>query len=281
MFQLTLCILKPDIVRVPTFFQVRDTSTANLASTRSFLSCKETIELIVQHRFLFLRTRMTSITREQAAHFYREHQGLSLWLAIESTLDDLLFQANSSTIAWWITWVGQIEPIDERRSSNITFDLLISSGPISCHVLGRENAIQHWRALLGPTKVFRLNIDRSIDSLTHRRIWLSEQSSKINKRFEVGLAWQIPETVHTDQVRCYFDFSRFDPFALLDSIDTARREIQIFFPDFDFRLSSKCQEIPFDRFNFDRNILQHRLLDGNLLDYESIWFDWKIYFCIC
>jgi nucleoside diphosphate kinase len=31
----------------------------------------------------------------------------------------------------------------------------IFSGPISCHILGRENAIQEWRSMLGPTKVFK------------------------------------------------------------------------------------------------------------------------------
>ena len=80
MFQLTLCILKPDVVRSPRLFHVR-IDKGNVFSSYhvkcSFLfSVQEIIELILQRQFIFVKSKRLQLNRERAGEFYREHQGL-------------------------------------------------------------------------------------------------------------------------------------------------------------------------------------------------------------
>ncbi|KAI1284884.1 Nucleoside diphosphate kinase 6 [Halotydeus destructor] len=56
----------------------------------------------------------------------------------------------------------QAEKFYEEHKDRFFYNRLttfISSGLISVHVLARENAIAHWRKLLGPTKVYRTIFD--------------------------------------------------------------------------------------------------------------------------
>ncbi|CAF4041113.1 unnamed protein product [Rotaria magnacalcarata] len=57
MLQLTLCILKPDIVRSAHLFNVR-----------------EIIALILKRQFIFVKSKHLQLKCERAGEFYREHQ---------------------------------------------------------------------------------------------------------------------------------------------------------------------------------------------------------------
>lgn len=83
----------------------------------------------------------------------------------------------------------------------ITF---MTSGPSEILILAKYNAISEWRKLMGPTKVFRAQFDAP-DSI----------------RSQFGLS-DTRNATHGS-----------------DSEDSARREIAIFFPDFDINL--KCE----------------------------------------
>lgn len=73
----------------------------------------------------------------------------------------------------------------------------MSSGPMRAYILAREDAIRHWRDLMGPTKVFRARF-----------------TSPESIRAQFGLT-DTRNTTHGS-----------------DSIESARREIGFFFPDF-------------------------------------------------
>ncbi|CAK6962259.1 nucleoside diphosphate kinase 6 [Scomber scombrus] len=73
----------------------------------------------------------------------------------------------------------------------------MSSGPMRAYILAREDAIQHWRNLMGPTKVFR-----------------ARYTSPASIRGQFGLT-DTRNTTHGS-----------------DSVESAQREIIFFFPDF-------------------------------------------------
>ncbi|XP_034554885.1 nucleoside diphosphate kinase 6 [Notolabrus celidotus] len=73
----------------------------------------------------------------------------------------------------------------------------MSSGPMRAYVLAREDAIRHWRELMGPTKVFRARF-----------------TSPASIRAQFGLT-DTRNTTHGS-----------------DSVESAQREITFFFPDF-------------------------------------------------
>ncbi|XP_028652788.2 nucleoside diphosphate kinase 6 [Erpetoichthys calabaricus] len=77
----------------------------------------------------------------------------------------------------------------------------MSSGPMRAYILARENAVSHWRELMGPTK-------------TYRARYLSPESI----RGKYGLT-DTRNTTHGS-----------------DSLDSAEREIAFFFPEF----NKKC-----------------------------------------
>lgn len=66
--------------------------------------------------FLFVRSKRMHLTQSRVEDFYREHEGKFFYNRLVS---------------------------------------FMSSGPISTHILARENAIAEWRKLMGPTKVFK------------------------------------------------------------------------------------------------------------------------------
>lgn len=73
----------------------------------------------------------------------------------------------------------------------------MSSGPMRAYVLAREDAIRHWRELMGPTKVYR-----------------ARYTSPASIRAQFGLT-DTRNTTHGS-----------------DSLESAQREINFFFPDF-------------------------------------------------
>ncbi|XP_051265498.1 nucleoside diphosphate kinase 6 isoform X1 [Dicentrarchus labrax] len=73
----------------------------------------------------------------------------------------------------------------------------MSSGPMRAYILAREDAIHHWRELMGPTKVFR-----------------ARYTSPASIRAQFGLT-DTRNTTHGS-----------------DSVESAQREIHFFFPDF-------------------------------------------------
>eukprot|EP00095_Tigriopus_kingsejongensis_P001317 maker-scaffold249_size238305-snap-gene-0.14 protein:Tk01317 transcript:maker-scaffold249_size238305-snap-gene-0.14-mRNA-1 annotation:"hypothetical protein LOTGIDRAFT_112601" len=143
-------------------------------------------EMMLDHQFLVVRTKKMAMTRPQAEQFYGEHEGKFFFNRL------------------------------------VTF---MSSGPIFVHVLAKNQAIQDWRTLMGPTKVFKTRF---------------EQPETIRGRF--GL---------TDTRNCSHGS---------DSEDNARQEIQFFFPDFSVDDFLAHQEPAFrsGHLIFDRIAFVHR-----------------------
>nr|CAG4652301.1 EOG090X0HUX [Triops cancriformis] len=149
---------------------------------------QEIHELILDHGFYFVRSKQMQLTRELAEEFYAEHKGRFFYNRL------------------------------------VTF---MSSGPVLAHVLAHPYAVSHWRALMGPTRVFQAQFE-----------------SPASIRGALGLT----DTRNSSHGS--------------DSLETAQREIQFFFPDFDW---SKffSEEEPFlraDQCEFDAESLTHRIM---------------------
>uniref|UniRef100_A0A1W7RA72 Nucleoside diphosphate kinase 6 n=1 Tax=Hadrurus spadix TaxID=141984 RepID=A0A1W7RA72_9SCOR len=128
-------------------------------------------QIMLENNFYFVKTDTTRLSKERAERFYEEHRNKFFFGRLVS---------------------------------------FMSSGVISLHVLARENAIQHWRKLMGPTKVFKAQY---------------EAPESIRARF--GL---------TDTRNATHG---------ADSPDSARREIGFFFPNFDVAAWYKNEELMF------------------------------------
>ncbi|KAH8276075.1 hypothetical protein KR018_000841 [Drosophila ironensis] len=126
------------------------------------------IRALIAHNFTVLEQREVRITREISAKFYEEHKGK--------------FFYNRLT----------------------TF---MSSGPCYALILQSEESIKKWRALLGPTKVFRAVY--------------SEPSS-------IRALYGLSDTRNA----CHGS----------DSEESALREISILFPEFDFTMARRPVE---------------------------------------
>ncbi|KAA0708738.1 Nucleoside diphosphate kinase 6 [Triplophysa tibetana] len=100
-----------------------------------------------------------------------------------------------------LTWRrGDSERFYAEHAGRFFYQRLVefmSSGPMRAYIIAREDAITHWRGMMGPTKVFRARYT-SPDSL----------------RGQYGLT-DTRNTTHGS-----------------DSIESARREIAFFFPEF-------------------------------------------------
>lgn len=140
--QLTLAILKPDVVVQPHILKI-------------------IYNEIIAEDFLLVRNCRFRLTRKCAEEFYKEHEGRFF------------------------------------HNRLVTY---MSSGPIQVHIMARHNAIEHWRKLMGPTKVYRTQF---------------EDPTSIRGRF--GLS---------DTRNCTHGS---------DSPESAAKEINFFFPDFDIR----------------------------------------------
>jgi len=115
-------------------------------------------DMIHHNGFLFIRSRRMHLTRSRVQDFYKEHEGKFFYNRLVS---------------------------------------FMASGPISTHILARENAIAEWRKLMGATKVFKT---------------IHDDPESIRGRF--GLT-DTRNSTHGS-----------------DSDETAKREINFFFPEF-------------------------------------------------
>lgn len=130
-------------------------------------------EAILGGGFYIVRSKRLHLTRARAGDFYKEHEGRFF------------------------------------HNRLVTF---MSSGPISTHILARENAILEWRKLMGPTKVFRT---------------IHEDPGSLRGQF--GLT-DTRNSTHGS-----------------DSDESAKREIGFFFPEFNIDDWYKQCEMSFSR----------------------------------
>lgn len=144
-------------------------------------------QIILENNFYFVDTKVTQLSAVEAEKFYCEHKNK--------------FFFNRLT----------------------TF---MSSGLLSAHILARENAIKHWRGLMGPTHVYKAQY---------------EAPHSLRARF--GLT-DTRNATHGS-----------------DSPDTARREISFFFPDFNMDDFYKYHEVSFrnNEVVFDPERWVHRI----------------------
>ncbi|XP_013793367.2 nucleoside diphosphate kinase 6-like [Limulus polyphemus] len=127
-------------------------------------------QLILDNNFYFVKSKCMTLNTKEAEFFYREHREKFFYKRLVS---------------------------------------FMCSGAIAVHILGRENAIQHWRHLLGPTKVFKAQY---------------EAPYSIRARFGIS---DTRNAAHGS-----------------DSSQTAEKEIRFFFPHFDIK-KWYCEEEPF------------------------------------
>lgn len=150
--QLTLAILKPDVVSRPHIIhQIR--------------------ELILINGFYFIKSTKCYLPRSIAEEFYKEHKGRFF------------------------------------HNRLVTF---MSSGQVSAHILAKQDAINSWRKLMGPTKVLKT---------------VHDEPHSIRGTF--GLT-DTRNAAHGS-----------------DSEESARREIHFFFPEFNIEEWYKSEEIHF------------------------------------
>ncbi|EDO30526.1 predicted protein [Nematostella vectensis] len=116
--------------------------------------------ILVDNQFMIVRSRVLKWSREDAECFYTEHKGRFFYNRL----------------------VG-----------------FMSSGPMTAMILGRENAITHWRKLMGPTHAYKA---RSIAPKSIRALY--------------GIS-DTRNATHGS-----------------DSDESARKEIEFFFPEFDY-----------------------------------------------
>ena len=138
--QLTLAILKPDLVQHP----------PNLQKVH---------QMIVDEKFLIVRSKYLSLSRSRAEDFYAEHEGKFFYNRLVTYMSS-----------------GQCQPL----------------------ILARPGAIGHWRQLMGPTKVF---------------------STRFTQPASIRGQFGLTDTRNSGHGS--------------DSEQTAAREIQFFFPEFD------------------------------------------------
>ncbi len=137
--------------------------------------CQEIKEIILRNGFYFVGSRQEHMQRQRAEQFYAEHHGKFFFNRLVSYM---------------------------------------SSGPISSHILAKQDGIAMWRKLMGPTKVFKT---------------VYSEPESIRGRF--GL---------TDTRNCTHGS---------DSEKTAKREIEFFFPEFDIEDWYENREIYFEKGN--------------------------------
>ena len=152
--ELTLAILKPDLVQhQPNLKHVQD--------------------MILDNKFLVVRSKIITLSRSKAEEFYSEHKGKFFYNRL------------------------------------VTY---MSSGPCQPLVLAREDAIKGWRDLMGPTKVFKTRYS------------------------------------HPDSIRGKFGLTDTRNSSHgSDSIETARSEMQFFFPEFNLDLWELNEKLFFER----------------------------------
>ncbi|RNA30715.1 nucleoside diphosphate kinase 6-like [Brachionus plicatilis] len=113
-------------------------------------------KIILKDNYLFVRTKFHKMTLEKAKEFYKVH---------------------------------------EKKFFYNRLVYSMSSGPIWCHILARENAIKEWRKLMGPTKVFKTIYDepqslRGNYGVTDTRNTLHGSDSDENARTEIDFFFE-------------------------------------------------------------------------------------------
>ncbi|XP_042860981.1 nucleoside diphosphate kinase 6-like [Penaeus japonicus] len=142
---------------------------------------------ILSEKFLVVRHKEVRLSKQDTERFYGEHQGKFFYNRL------------------------------------VTF---MASGPTQALVLAREDAIKHWRALMGPTKVYKTKYEapytlRGLYGLTDTR-----------------------NSTHGS-----------------DSPETAAQEMKFFFPEFNWEHWQKCEEEMFRKglVTFDEKDFIHRV----------------------
>ncbi|EFN73333.1 Nucleoside diphosphate kinase 6 [Camponotus floridanus] len=175
--QLTLAILKPHVVKSPFALQkIRD--------------------LIIDNNFKVVRSRRTTISREEAELFYKEHRDRFFYNRLVS---------------------------------------FMCSGPSDIHILAAHDAIVKWRQLMGPTKVYQ-----------------AQYSAPDTIRGMFGLS-DTRNATHGS-----------------DSTESAKREIAIFFKDFDLKKWHDNEEIFYNlgKLHFDPISFVHTI-DRSYLEKQN------------
>jgi len=144
-------------------------------------------QIILENKFYFVDTKVGQLSVTEAEKFYIEHKNKFFYNRL------------------------------------VTF---MSSGLMSAHILARENAIKHWRELMGPTHVYK-----------------AQYEAPLSLRARFGLT-DTRNATHGS-----------------DSPDTARREISFFFPNFNMEEFFKYHEIAFrnNEVSFDPERCVHRI----------------------
>lgn len=170
--QLTLAILKPDLVQHP----------PNLEKVR---------QMIVDEKFLIVRSKYLSLSRSRAEDFYVEHEGKFFYNRLVTYMSS-----------------GQCQPL----------------------ILARTGAIAHWRKLMGPTKVF---------------------STRYTQPASIRGQFGLTDTRNSGHGS--------------DSEETAAREIQFFFPEFDLQEWNAGDREAFETglVTFDEIDYIHRIRNGS------------------
>ena len=192
--QLTLAILKPDLTLRP--------------------YCVDQVRhMLLQNDFIFVKSKEEHLDPAKVKSFYQEHQGKFFYNRLVTYMSRYERKIILYNLSIFITSVKH---------------LFIFSGCSHIHILGRnENAIQKWRTMMGPTKVFKTRY---------------EQPNTIRGLFG------ITDTRNSSHGS--------------DSEETARQEIQFFFPEFDFD-------------NFYRSGQDQAFLNGQIS--QTLFLDQKLF----
>lgn len=113
--EITLALLKPHVLR-------------------NTYALKQ-IKALIQKNFNVLESKEVHITKELSERFYAEHKGKFFYHRLTS------FMNRYVTVC--------------RQLYSLLFSSDTFSGPCLAFILQREECIQKWRSLMGPTKVFK------------------------------------------------------------------------------------------------------------------------------
>lgn len=142
---------------------------------------------IISSKFKIIKSKRKYITLKEAEHFYEEHKHKFFYNRL------------------------------------VTF---MTSGESDLYILAKENAIKDWRALMGPTKVYKAQF---------------EASNSIRGKY--GLT-DTRNATHGS-----------------DSPETAKREIELFFPEFDYEKWFRDEQFQFlkNDIKFDKENFVHTI----------------------
>lgn len=97
------------------------------------------IKALIGNNFNILESKEVHITKELSERFYAEHKGKFFYHRLTSFMNRYVIVCLQLFIFVRLN----------------CFDMSIFSGPCYAFILQREECIQKWRSLMGPTKVFK------------------------------------------------------------------------------------------------------------------------------